>query len=74
MYEPLPFPFCDDKLPDNVMVSLVVIGASIDWDIDMPDTSIVGKERSLQIKEQPSILMLIWIVENRLTRIRHRTD
>lgn len=39
---PAPFPFCDDKLPDMETVSLVVIGASIDCDMDIPDTSILG--------------------------------
>lgn len=51
VYEPLPLPLCDAKLPDIVIVSLVVIGASIDCDIDMLDTSIEGKERSLQPKK-----------------------
>lgn len=41
---PLPTPLCEDRLPDIVTVSRVVIGASIDCDIDMPETSIVGKE------------------------------
>lgn len=40
---PAPLPFCDDKLPDMVTVSRVVIGASIDCDIDIPDTSMLGK-------------------------------
>lgn len=39
---PLPIPFWDDKLPDIVTVSVKVIGASIDCEIDIPDTSIIG--------------------------------
>lgn len=39
---PAPLPFCDDKLPDIETVSRVVIGASIDCDMDIPDTSILG--------------------------------
>lgn len=40
---PCPIPFDDDKFPDIVTVSRVVSGASIDCDIDIPDTSIDGK-------------------------------
>lgn len=48
---PDPLPFCDDKLPDIDIVSLVVIGASIDCDIDIPDTSIVGNPLSLLVEK-----------------------
>lgn len=43
MHSPFPTPLCEERLPDIVTVSRVVIGASIDCDIDMPDTSILGK-------------------------------
>lgn len=72
VYEPLPFPFCDARLPDIVIVSLVVIGASIDCDIDMPDTSIDGKERSLQHKIRSIHFKALKF--KLLTRIHHRTD
>lgn len=52
---PAPFPFCDDKLPDMEIVSRVVIGASMDCDMDIPDTSITGKgmwSSSLQGKNE----------------------
>ena len=44
---PCPVPLWEARFPDMTTVSRVVIGASIDWDIDMPDTSIVGNPRPL---------------------------
>lgn len=78
MKPPLPLPLCDDILPVIVTVSLIVSGASIDCDIDMPDTSIDGIVRSLQQQQiehnihftttDTSLLYML------LTRIHHRTD
>lgn len=49
---PLPVPLCEDRLPDIVTVSRVVIGASIACEIDMPDTSMLGNGAgSLEAKQ-----------------------
>lgn len=47
---PCALPFWEDRLPDIDTVFLVVKGASIDWDIDIPDTSIFGSDLSLKEK------------------------
>ena len=41
--QPVPVPFCVDSCPDIVIVLRSVRGASIDWVMESPLTSIVGK-------------------------------
>lgn len=75
---PCAFPFCDDRLPDIEMVSLVVIGASIACDIDMPDTSILGKDLSLRDQKDDSFINRDNSVKNVLfllfTQTHHHMD
>jgi len=42
MFDCIPEPERDDKLPLSTIVSRKVIGASVDIDIDIEDTSMVG--------------------------------